>query len=222
MNIESRARIESLKLSHRPLVICDVDEVVLQFVAAFERHLVGRGFWLDARSFALFGNIRRRADGAEVDDAEVGELLRAFFAAETGRMDLVPGALDALGALSEIAQIVLLTNIPAAYLKARLDNLKAHGVPFPVIANEGPKGPAVARLCESVAAPVFFLDDSPSNIRSVVREAPHAHVIHFMSDARYLRLAEPMPGVRLKTGHWSEAQSFIEATIGREFEPPPA
>ncbi|MDP2618909.1 MAG: hypothetical protein Q8P46_01825 [Hyphomicrobiales bacterium] len=218
MNLPTHATVDSLELDPRPLVICDVDEVVLQFVAAFERHIVRHGFRLDPRSFALFGNIKRGGDDSVADDAEVGNLLRSFFAAETSRMDLVPGALDALRALSERAQIVLLTNIHATHFKARLENLRAHGILYPVVANEGPKGPAVASICTLLAAPVFFIDDSPSNIRSVVREAPHAHVIHFMSDSRYLQLAEPIEGVRLRTGQWDEAQSFIETVIAREFE----
>lgn len=222
MILPTHATIESLDLDPRPLVICDVDEVILQFVATFERHIGGHGFRLDPQSFALFGNIKRVDDGSVADDEAVGDLLRGFFAAESGRMDLVPGAPEALRALSERAQIVLLTNIHAAYFKARLENLRAHGVPYPVVANEGPKGPAVAGICASVLAPVFFIDDSPSNIRSVAREAPHAHIIHFMSDIRYLRLAEPIEGVRLRTGRWDEAQSFIETVIARELEPPQA
>jgi len=219
MTTHTQVEIESLELDARPLIICDVDEVVLQFVAAFERHIVRQGFRLDARSFALFGNIKRCADDSAADDDEVGDLLRAFFATETDRMDLVPGALDALAALSALAQIVFLTNIHAPYFQARLDNLQAHGLSYPVLPNEGPKGPAVKRLSAGVTAPVFFLDDSPSNIRSVLSEAPHAHVIHFMADDRYLRLAEPMEGVRLKTGQWDEAQRFIEATIAASFDP---
>ena len=219
MNTQTHIEIASLELKPRPLIICDVDEVVLQFVVAFERYIVRHGFRLDARSFALFGNITRSADESKAGDAEVGDLLHAFFAAETGSMDLVPGALDALSALSELAQIVLMTNIHAAYFQARLDNLLAHGLTYPVLANEGPKGPAVASLSARVTAPVFFVDDSPSNIRSVVREAPRAHIIHFMADTRYLRLAEPMQGVSLKTGQWEEARSFIEATIADSFDP---
>jgi hypothetical protein len=40
-----------------------------------------------------------------------------------------------------------------------------------------------------------------------------------MADTRYLRLAEPMQGVSLKTGQWEEARSFIEATIADSFDP---
>ena len=214
-------KIESLNIEPRPLVICDVDEVVVQFVAAFERHLMHRGFWLDVQNFALFGNVRRRADGTLVDDAEVRDLVRAFFAAEAGRLDLVPGAVETLDVLRRSAQIVLLTNIPDNYLEARLSNLRGHGLHDPVVANQGPKGPAVAALCARLNAPVFFIDDSPSNIRSVISEAPHCHVIHFMADERYLKIAEPIEGIRLKTGHWSEAQSYIQEMIAVEFASPP-
>ena len=218
MNTHTHIEIKSLNIEPRPLIICDVDEVVVQFVAAFERYLADHGLRLDARSFTLFGNVKRSADNAQIEDAEVADHVRTFFAAEASRLDLVPGALEALNALRESAQIVLLTNIPNDYLEARLSNLRGHGLHDPVVTNQGPKGPAVASLAAAAAAPVLFLDDSPNNIRSVAREAPHVHIIHFMADRRYLRLAEPIEGVGLLTSDWAEAKSFVEATIAAEFD----
>lgn len=210
---DTQRQIDALDIAARPMVVCDVDEVVLRFLAAFEEHLHDHDHWLDATSFALNGNIRRRADNAAVDKAAVLGFLAGFYAARTGDLEPVPGALDALGALAATAQIVMLTNIPHDYRPARIANLADHGLNHPVVTNEGAKGPAVARLAERAASPLFFLDDSPLNVRSVLREAPGVRVIHFLADPRLERLAEEVEGCHLRTGVWSEARAFIEAAL---------
>lgn len=207
------AQIDALDLAARPLVVCDVDEVVVRFVAAFEAHLHRHDHWLDARSFALTGNIRRRADNVAVDADTVHGFLRDFFDTRTAHLDPVPGAPEALGRLAGAAQIVMLTNIPHGYRAERMANLARHGLTHPVVTNEGAKGPAVALLAERTAGPLFFLDDSPMNIRSVLREVPRARVIHFLADPRLAALAEEVEGTHLRTGAWDEARAFIEAAL---------
>lgn len=210
---DTEVQLRQLSIHNRPLIICDVDEVILQFIPAFERYLAARDRYLDKCSFALNGNIRRFDDRAPVAQKEVGELLFSFFETETHRLDLVPGALEALQTLAESAQIVLLSNIYGAFRQARIDNLKGHGLSYPVITNEGPKGPAVVHLASRTQAPVFFLDDTPTNIHSVLKALPGSHVIHFIADARFAELVEPIAGVRLKTSHWPEAHAYIGMAI---------
>ena len=54
-----RTQIDELSLdSNRPLLLCDADEVLFQFVRGLERHLETQGFHLDLISFSLFGNIK--------------------------------------------------------------------------------------------------------------------------------------------------------------------
>ena len=213
LHARTRAEIEALDIGRSPLIICDVDEVVLSFIGGFERHIGRHGHFLDPKSYALAGNVKRRGDAFTLPRAEVEALLDEFFILDSGRMDLVSGALPALDALSELAQIVLLTNIPAAYRAQRQANLRRHGLRYPVIVNEGPKGPAVARLIEGHEDHVFFLDDAPDNLRSVACHVPHAHLIHFIADARFEALCETVEEVHLRTRSWRDARAFVEARI---------
>ena len=59
--------------------------------------------------------------------------------------------------------IVVLSNISPAQAPPRLRNLAAlPDFPFALIANTGPKGPAVKALAARGGKPVFFVDDIPS------------------------------------------------------------
>lgn len=207
---QTLAEIEGLRLDDGPLVVCDVDEVVLSFVGGFERHIERNGHFLDPKSYALAGNVKRGSDASALSRAEVEALLEEFFVRDAGRLDLVPGAVESLAALARQAQIVLLTNIPAAYRDQRHANLRGHGLDYPIVVNEGPKGPAVAYLAARVKEPLFFLDDAPENLRSVASDVPHARLIHFIADARFEALCEEVEEVHFRTRFWEKAQRFVE------------
>ena len=122
-------QIAALPLSRdRPLVICDVDEVVVHFTRAFEAYLALQDLWLDPRSFAINGNIRRRATGEEVALAEVGQLIGSFFTEQTRHLEPVEGAVEWLLAIDKHADIVLLSNLPHDAAEARRENLRDHGL----------------------------------------------------------------------------------------------
>ena len=59
---------EALRLADRPLIVCDVDDVVLQFVTPFKAFLEHQGHRLVPRSFRLHGNIVRALDEAPLED----------------------------------------------------------------------------------------------------------------------------------------------------------
>ena len=74
---EIRRQVTALRLhAERPLIISDADEVLLQFVRALEDFLDAEGLHLALTSFALTGNIRRRATDEALPGPEVRELLR--------------------------------------------------------------------------------------------------------------------------------------------------
>jgi hypothetical protein len=198
----------------RPLIVCDVDEVVLHFIRGLEAHLETSGYWLDPQSFALNGNIRRLDSNEAADTDKVRELLFGFFDENIGTMELVDGAVESLDALSSHAQIVLLTNLPPRYLDARKDHLAAHGLAFPVVANVGPKGPTVATMTMNHGDKVVFLDDIPSNILSVAEHVSSAGLIHFMRDPRFARFAGRPDGILHQTDNWPDARRFIEDHLG--------
>jgi hypothetical protein len=207
--------VDGIRLdAERPLIICDADEVLVQFVAGLDRYLERQGLYLDLTSFRIHGNVRRRETKEPVADETVSELLAAFFDSETRRLDAVPGAADALAKLSSRAQVVILSNLPDTSRDARIQNLTAHGMAYPVIAGKGPKGHVVKRLTEGFLGPVVFIDDLPPHIASVAGETPHAHRLHFVADARLARLIPKAPDAHARIDTWPEAAEWIVSVIG--------
>ena len=55
----TKTQLSTLQIDpNKPLVICDVDEVVVHFTKRFEGFLSERNLWLETNSLALAGNIR--------------------------------------------------------------------------------------------------------------------------------------------------------------------
>lgn len=200
--------------AHEPLIICDVDEVILHFLRELEDFLEEDGLWLDPASFALNGNIRRRSDGEPLHANELGPVLMRCFAARTRHMRLIDGAREALAELAGRAQVILLSNLPARFAEDRRINLAGHGIEYPYLSNDGPKGPVVQEIAGSIEAPVFFIDDAPSNLQSVAEHSPDTDIIHFMQDGRFGRHVGHFDYVSLRTDNWAEAKAHILSRIG--------
>jgi phosphoglycolate phosphatase-like HAD superfamily hydrolase len=214
---EVTEQIDALVLEpDRPLIISDADEVLFAFVAALERFLESQGFFLRLESFALTGNIRERETGEKIEAGKVRDLIHAFFDDHTEDMDPVEGAADALAALSEKSQIVVLSNVPLDRRDARQRALRRHGMDFPLIANIGRKGGAVAHLTRSLLAPAYFLDDIPHNIASVAEAAADVVCLHFVADRRLARLLDKAEHAHVRTDDWATARSFIEQHLNQQ------
>ena len=198
----TRKQLATLRFTGRPLVICDVDEVVVHFTRDFETYIANHGMWLDFSSFALTGNIRRVKDGSPASESQVARLVADFFDERTRHLEPIDGAVEALQHIGEIADVVLLTNLPHSAGDDRRQNLAGHGLNFPVVTNSGPKGPAINKLATNTARPTVFIDDSPSFIASAFDYAPDVHLVHFLHDERFARHIEPLDYVSLRTGDW--------------------
>ena len=207
--------LDRLAIGDRPLLVVDVDEVVLRFVSHLEAFIGRQGYRLEVRSFGITGNVTRLGSCRAVPAPEVAALIAGFFAAHVHDQDPVPGAAEALARLSARLDVVLLTNVPAEHAEVRAARLAALGMAFPVVANDGPKGPAFARLARRVDHPAFFVDDGPNHLASVRDAAVDARLVHFVDDPRYFRLAPDVPGTWLKTRDWGEVARRIEAEVGR-------
>ena len=210
----TQGQLATLSFTGRPLVICDVDEVIVHFTRDFEDYIGLHGLWLDTSSFALNGNIRYRKTGAPAPEPLVAELIGSFFDTRTRHMQEIDGAVAALLAFGEWADVVLLTNLPHTAGDHRRENLRSHGLPYPVVTNSGPKGPAIRNLWERGGKPVVFIDDSPSYIASAHEFAPEVQLIHFLHDDRFARHIEPLDYVALRTASWDEAKPFVMTLIG--------
>lgn len=209
------AQLGTLAFSGRPLVICDVDEVIVHFTRDFESYIGLEDLWLDTSSFSLNGNIKCRNTGKPAEDARVANLIDRFFEERTRHMETIDGAVDSLLHIGELADVVLLTNLPHTAGDHRRANMADHGLPYPVVTNSGPKGPAIRDLLRRAGRKdAVFIDDSPHYLSSAFEHAPEVHLVHFLHDDRFARHIEPLDFVSLRTGSWSEAKPHIMGLIG--------
>lgn len=197
----------------RPLIICDADEVLLRFLLGLEGFLERNGCYLDLTSFRIHGNVKHKATHEAVADEAVTQLIADFFASDTRHLQPVDGAAEALRRLSERAQIVILSNLPETSRDARIENLVQHGMPYPVIAGKGPKGPVVKGLLGDFARPVVFIDDLPPNLTSVAAETPHVHRLHFIADPRLAKLLPAAADAHRRIDDWPSAAEWISSVI---------
>lgn len=211
---ETARQIAELAADDRPLLVLDVDDVVLEFIRPFPRFLDARGLKLNMASFRLTGNITETATGRLVEQPEVTALLDDFFHGQADWQTITDGAAEALRALSEHAEIVLLTAMFHRHRDTRRAHLDALGLPYPLLTTEMAKGPAVAKLRGATGRPVAFVDDQPSNLVSVRRAVPDAHLFHLMADNSLRTFLPPPPDDILEVQDWREAQPKIAAALG--------
>jgi len=192
----------------RPLLIVDADEVLLRFVAGFDRFLEQQGLFLDLTSYRLHGNVKRRDDRSAVLDVEVTALLEEF-RRELDSLEPVEGARECLMDLSRQLDIVVLSNIAPAQAAARLRNLASFGLKLPVVANSGLKGESVKALASRAGRPSFFVDDIPQHLASAAEFAPDVTRIHLIGDDRLKPLLPASEHADFRAAGWNDAHRFI-------------
>lgn len=206
--------LDHISLGDRPLVVCDVDDVVLQFATPFEAFLETRGHRLLPRSFKLTGNIVTGADETVIEAPAVKALIDAFFLEQERWQTPFADAVDSLHALGGDCDLVFLTAMPPRHAEVRrrlLDQLTLH---FPMIATEDAKGPMVARLHRQRPLPVAFVDDMVHNLHSVSEHVPNCLLVYLPPPLEIFRFApDPHETVR-RVSTWPEAAKLIRAHVG--------
>jgi hypothetical protein len=203
--------LDTLARSKKPLVICDVDEVVLEFVAPPQAYLASVNYRLHADSFRLQGNIRRIADDLAATKEEIDAFQEAFFSTQDKWQTPAKGARDTLAGLKDDADILFLTAMPPRHQAVRRTLLDLHGFPYPIVATEEAKGPIAARLIGDRDVPTAFIDDIARNLHSVRQHAPSCLLINLMANEAFRALApDPGEGVQ-KARDWAHAGELIRA-----------
>ena len=204
----------------RPLLITDCDEVLLHMLVHFadwldEAH--GFDFRLDAANFGEA--IRDRATGEPVGPERIWPLLDGFFAGEMHRQNLVPGAIEALQAIGEEADIVVLTNLGDGHHAGRVEQLAGFGIRHRVLCNRGGKGRPVAGLLDELRPAVaVFVDDLAVHHRSVAEHAPQVWRLHMIAEPRVAAHMPKAPDAHARIDDWGDAAAWIRA----RFEEGPA
>lgn len=211
---ETARQIEELAADDRPLLVLDVDDVVLEFIRPFPRFLDQRGFRLTINSFRLTGNIAETESGRLVEQKEVWALLDEFFVAQAQWQEVTDGAASALAKLGEDVEIVLLTAMFHRHRAARRAHLDTLGFHYPLLTTEMAKGPAVAKLRGIKNRPVAFVDDQPSNLISARESVEDAHLFHLMADNSLRQFLPPLPDDIVAVHDWREATPKIAHALG--------
>jgi hypothetical protein len=195
----------------RPLLITDCDEVLLHMLRHFaewvdEAHELH--FALDAPGFREA--LRHKATGDPVEEARIWPLLDGFFESEMHRQNVVPGAAEALAAISAHADIVILTNIGDDYEAGRVEQLEGFGIRHRVMCNRGGKGPPVKELLEQFQpSAAVFIDDLAVHHESVARHAPHVWRLHMIAEPLVASHMPKAPAAHERIDEWSQAQDWI-------------
>lgn len=219
MTPEELYRIEALTHSDKPLVVCDIDEVVLEFVAPFMAFLESHGHELRTDSFRLTGNIYFKETGEAIEHTMVSGFLERFFGEHDSWQNPVEGALDTLAGVQaeHQADVVFLTAMPPRHHGRRRTLLDKYGFSQPMIATEDAKGEAVAALMRHhPQRPVAFIDDLPPNHVSVLEAVPGALGLHLMAYRALAPHLPPMPEGVTSVENWPAAAAAIsEFLAGR-------
>lgn len=201
----------------RPLIITDCDEVLLHMVVPFRQWLdEAHGVHFDFREQGFGDALRHKDSGAPLEKELVWRLLIEFFDDQMPRQYPIAGALDAMARLSEIADIVVLTNIGEMHHQLRIEQLATHGLTFPVFWNRGGKGP---QLCDIVAARgpsvTLFIDDIGHNLESVADHAPDVWRLHFVGEPEVAPFVSPCPQAHARIDDWPTAERWIAERLAQ-------
>lgn len=213
---EVSEQLQTLRLDPgRPLLAVDADEVLLDFAAHLGRWMEGEGWTLNLTEYRLEGAIRRIDDGRPAERKDVGALIAKFFAEEAENQEALPGAAAALEALSEQAQILVLTNVPLAQREARIRCLTSQGIDYPVVANSGGKGRALRWLWDRTEQPVAFIDDADPQLASAKTHAPDVFRLHFVASDLLLRVTGEPLHADASARDWETAHRLLAEALAR-------
>lgn len=195
----------------RPLLITDCDEVLLHMVSHFSD-------WLDEAHDITFrpeegdlaGALKRKENGERVPTEEVWVLLDGFFRSEMHRQTPVPGAIEALGQIGEVADIVVLTNLGDEAHPWRVEQLARHGIHHEVVCNRGGKGQPLKALVERHGATrSLFVDDLAVHHASVAKHSPDTFRLHMVAEPRLATVTETAEHAHARIDDWPSATPWI-------------
>lgn len=211
---ETARQIAELARDDRPLLVLDVDDVILEFVRPFPRFLGSRGFSVRFDTFRIHGNVADAATGEIADETTVSSLIDDFFRDQGEWQTVAEGAAEALESFGDTVEIVLLTAMPHRHRATRRTLLDRLGIDYPLLTTERAKGPAISQLRGATPRPVAFVDDMHRNLVSARGAVPDAHLFHLMADNSLRALLPPVPEGIHVVEDWHDAKHRIAASLG--------
>jgi hypothetical protein len=198
----------------RPLIVTDCDEVLLHMITHYRDWLAeSQEIDFDLTGPNFVKAMRRKDSGRVLEPDEIWDLLNRFFDTEMHRQTLIPGAAEAMAALAEDADVVVLTNLADHRRDDRTRQLATHGLDLRVYTNQGPKGPALKAIIEEYRpSRVLFIDDIAHHHASAAEMLPDVTRLHLVGEP----LVAPHVPCGLRQGHaharidnWAEALPWL-------------
>ncbi len=209
---------ELFEPANRPLVISDCDEVLLYMVGHFRDWLgeeQGIDFDFSGGDFAQ--SMRRQGDGSLVEPEEIWALLGKFFDTEMDRQTAIPGAMEAMHALRDHADLVILTNLVDKRRDDRTAQLAKHGLDVRVFTNQGPKGPAIKAILEEYRpSKAIFIDDLAQHHGSAADIVPQIKRLHLCGEpmlAKHIACAHDAGHADARIDDWAGALPWLIAEL---------
>jgi hypothetical protein len=215
MDIIAELDTSHVHLGDRPLIVCDVDDVVLHFFKPFLVYIDNEGHEFLPRSFRLTGNIVSKAKGTALEEMQVHRLIGAFFEAQEQWQTPFEQVIETLESFSKEADIVFLTAMPPQFSAQRRRLLDRLGLAYPLLATLQPKGPVVRSLHDARSLPVVFVDDMAHNLHSVRENVESCLLVNMMPDSIVHRMAPVAAADIARAADWSEAAALIRSHIGQ-------
>jgi len=88
-----------------------------------------------------------------------------------------------------------------------------HGMDYPMIINQGPKGEAIAALAARTNKPVAFVDDLIGNLDSSAQAAPQVRRFQLVADPRLRELAPTAPDRHRRIDHWPQLYDALAEAL---------
>ena len=178
----------------------------------FARFVAERGYELRFDKFAIFQNLYRPGESEHIDLTAGRQLATDYYRLGAEHMEPVAGAVESLKMLADAADIVILTNAPRVCVEPRRRWLDRHGLDFPFLLNEGPKGQVVASLTGRTRGTTAFVDDLLHNLDSVAAATPDTHRFQHVADERLRAMAPSSPRHR-RIDDWPTLAKELEAVL---------
>jgi Haloacid dehalogenase-like hydrolase len=199
------------------LLISDCDEVLLYMLTPFAQ-------WLDEAHHVHFdvdnlfdeekggylNAMRHKLTGEQVEQERIWPFLRGFFETEMHRQAPIPGAIDALNAIAEHANVVVLTNLTDDTRDARAEQLRAVGIDVVVYTNQGGKGEKLREIMDEYQPSVaVFVDDLAHQHTSVAEVVPEIFRLHMVGEPRIAAQVKTPEAAHARIDDWHSAQGWI-------------
>lgn len=202
-------------MTDRPLIISDCDEVLLHMIAPFRDFLAEEhdvAFSMERGDFA--NALTWRRTGEVLAPKDIWRMLDLFFDTQMDRQMPIAGAVEAVNALAQHADVVILTNLTDNRMEHRAEQLRKTGIHARVFTNQGPKGPALKAILDEYgpARRAFFIDDLPQHHGSVADITPHVTRLHFCGEpmvAPHINCAFQAGHAHARIDEWARALPWL-------------